>query len=251
MVRARLASISLRLNSLLDGIQTLLVVGLYFFFFFFQAEDGIRDKLVTGVQTCALPISLEFGDDVVVVGVEPLRHLHRGDVAAFSLAAPRHGEVGIEIDLAPLPAVARRHGAYQRAGIQHPIVEREIVDGDAVQADVALQLPVAAAQLYAGGEELGATHFAAPIALGGALQFARGAEGGEAQIRGDCHSKEGNLTGFSAFTVLGPPAGVRYTCRISYLRMWRSRRGRGRGARGPRGAPAALGPARAPSAHRA
>ena len=25
-------------------------------FFFFQAEDGIRDRLVTGVQTCALPI---------------------------------------------------------------------------------------------------------------------------------------------------------------------------------------------------
>src|SRR5216683_3002357 len=29
-----------------------------FFFFFFQAEDGIRDLIVTGVQTCALPISL-------------------------------------------------------------------------------------------------------------------------------------------------------------------------------------------------
>src|SRR5438552_8769809 len=28
------------------------------FFFFFQAEDGIRDDLVTGVQTCALPISI-------------------------------------------------------------------------------------------------------------------------------------------------------------------------------------------------
>src|SRR2546428_10456680 len=27
-------------------------------FFFFQAEDGIRDLIVTGVQTCALPISL-------------------------------------------------------------------------------------------------------------------------------------------------------------------------------------------------
>src|SRR5437762_13910084 len=27
-----------------------------FFFFFFQAEDGIRDTSVTGVQTCALPI---------------------------------------------------------------------------------------------------------------------------------------------------------------------------------------------------
>src|SRR5687767_15241966 len=33
-----------------------------FFFFFFQAEDGIRDKLVTGVQTCALPI---FADLVI------------------------------------------------------------------------------------------------------------------------------------------------------------------------------------------
>ena len=29
---------------------------LFFFFFFFQAEDGIRDYKVTGVQTCALPI---------------------------------------------------------------------------------------------------------------------------------------------------------------------------------------------------
>src|SRR2546422_9947772 len=28
------------------------------FFFFFQAEDGIRDVAVTGVQTCALPISV-------------------------------------------------------------------------------------------------------------------------------------------------------------------------------------------------
>src|SRR5579862_10001045 len=28
------------------------------FFFFFQAEDGIRDGTVTGVQTCALPICL-------------------------------------------------------------------------------------------------------------------------------------------------------------------------------------------------
>src|SRR5206468_7660388 len=32
------------------------------FFFFFQAEDGIRDLIVTGVQTCALPI-LIFGEN--------------------------------------------------------------------------------------------------------------------------------------------------------------------------------------------
>src|SRR2546430_6632965 len=35
------------------------------FFFFFQAEDGIRDLTVTGVQTCALPIS--FHDRRVAV----------------------------------------------------------------------------------------------------------------------------------------------------------------------------------------
>src|SRR2546430_6123442 len=30
------------------------------YFFFFQAEDGIRDLTVTGVQTCALPISCQL-----------------------------------------------------------------------------------------------------------------------------------------------------------------------------------------------
>src|SRR5436309_12287137 len=33
----------------------------FFFFFFFQAEDGIRDFHVTGVQTCALPICASPG----------------------------------------------------------------------------------------------------------------------------------------------------------------------------------------------
>src|SRR5206468_3161387 len=32
----------------------------FLFFFFFQAEDGIRDLIVTGVQTCALPISFNI-----------------------------------------------------------------------------------------------------------------------------------------------------------------------------------------------
>src|SRR5437867_12115005 len=31
------------------------------YFFFFQAEDGIRDRTVTGVQTCALPILIGLG----------------------------------------------------------------------------------------------------------------------------------------------------------------------------------------------
>src|SRR2546430_6861615 len=36
---------------------TIILVSFIRFFFFFQAEDGIRDLTVTGVQTCALPIS--------------------------------------------------------------------------------------------------------------------------------------------------------------------------------------------------
>src|SRR2546430_700274 len=39
------------------------------FFFFFQAEDGIRDLTVTGVQTCALPIFQDLFGVLVLVGV--------------------------------------------------------------------------------------------------------------------------------------------------------------------------------------
>src|SRR5947208_12191765 len=37
-------------------MREMLFVIIWLLFFFFQAEDGIRDDLVTGVQTCALPI---------------------------------------------------------------------------------------------------------------------------------------------------------------------------------------------------
>src|SRR5207249_4309342 len=39
----------------------------FFYFFFFQAEDGIRDRNVTGVQTCALPI-FASRSDVILFG---------------------------------------------------------------------------------------------------------------------------------------------------------------------------------------
>src|SRR5688572_32300957 len=49
-----------------------------FLFFFFQAEDGIRDLTVTGVQTCALPIFRGIKD---AAGTNPpgiLIHIDRG-----------------------------------------------------------------------------------------------------------------------------------------------------------------------------
>src|SRR2546426_8060229 len=53
------------------------------YFFFFQAEDGIRDYKVTGVQTCALPISLNHIDPERDVRFSPgpvdvLDHSSRG-----------------------------------------------------------------------------------------------------------------------------------------------------------------------------
>src|SRR5256884_1999578 len=52
IVQASIAVLSNIVN--VCGIQHGVV--LFVFFFFFQAEDGIRDVAVTGVQTCALPI---------------------------------------------------------------------------------------------------------------------------------------------------------------------------------------------------
>src|SRR2546429_5360373 len=65
-VRCRLALLPLLIScmSWLDLVASLplikerilVIILLLYFFFFFQAEDGIRDVAVTGVQTCALPI---------------------------------------------------------------------------------------------------------------------------------------------------------------------------------------------------
>src|SRR5207245_6613540 len=68
--------------------------------FFFQAEDGIRDATVTGVQTCALPISLDGRDQPpeIALGEEILRaRLHRldRDVLADRARDEDKGRVGI------------------------------------------------------------------------------------------------------------------------------------------------------------
>src|SRR2546425_1700405 len=64
-------------------------------FFFFQAEDGIRDKLVTGVQTCALPISFGLGQPPHRVDVVRL------DAIEIVLGLRvNHAEDGISVGLA-------------------------------------------------------------------------------------------------------------------------------------------------------
>src|SRR5258708_14451132 len=67
-------------------------------FFFFQAEDGIRDDLVTGVQTCALPIYACEGRPLPVYGdgmqVRDWIHVEdHCDAIDAALTAGRAGEV--------------------------------------------------------------------------------------------------------------------------------------------------------------
>src|SRR5206468_7631824 len=78
----------------------------YFFFFFFQAEDGIRDLIVTGVQTCALPIFIVVTEATRTFLFADLRDYtgfveRNGDQAAATLVATyrrlvrqRVGEIG-------------------------------------------------------------------------------------------------------------------------------------------------------------
>src|SRR5687767_15736153 len=51
--------------------------------FFFQAEDGIRDKLATGVQTCALPIFPL--DNSSTGGGDPLNFINPQDIESIDV----------------------------------------------------------------------------------------------------------------------------------------------------------------------
>src|SRR2546425_10571901 len=67
------------------------------FVFFFQAEDGIRDKLVTGVQTCALPICGEASAFVAdVTHAAECEAMVRSAVERWGGLDILHNNVGIE-----------------------------------------------------------------------------------------------------------------------------------------------------------
>src|SRR2546427_12878945 len=77
------------------------------FFFFFQAEDGIRDLTVTGVQTCALPI---FAARLRGPGAGALERPDRALPRARSRGEPAHRELhhaGAVLPSAAAPRTAR------------------------------------------------------------------------------------------------------------------------------------------------
>src|SRR2546425_1971319 len=86
------------------------------FFFFFQAEDGIRDKLVTGVQTCALPISIDVTvANHLVQTVEASRLL--GATVIVTGLSPEIAQtlVTIGVDLGKMNTVGDLQGGIEQA----------------------------------------------------------------------------------------------------------------------------------------
>src|SRR5438093_9559799 len=117
-----------------SGLLRMFLISLTYYFFFFQAEDGIRDWSVTGVQTCALPILLDdaagevLGRDQAdgwepVVGDEEehedVARVRCGEVVQARAHLPRAGPVGAK-------ARDRRALAITLASAQPTAVEVEL-----------------------------------------------------------------------------------------------------------------------------
>src|SRR3989475_4460149 len=107
---------------------------MWFLFFFFQAEDGIRDLTVTGVQTCALPISL-LRAGLGVIGRDIAAHAVLGAAVAdqhLALDDARRARDGVRVgavdDGVLLPDLLAR-GRVQRhqAAIEGSHIDRKSV----------------------------------------------------------------------------------------------------------------------------
>src|SRR5215468_11473486 len=128
------------------------------FFFFFQAEDGIRDRDVTGVQTCALPISgrraarrtalvLLYQWDVTG---QPLASLYEGEIDPFSqqlaeAVVEEHEQLDDRITAAADEWTADRLGALERNILRMAILE---LDRGDVPPEVAIDEAVSLAKRY-------------------------------------------------------------------------------------------------------
>src|SRR5690554_4434326 len=91
------------LSFLSDSIVFSIGVACFIFFFFFQAEDGIRDADVTGVQTCALPIFPELVDGADPATGEIVEKPKKKPAAKKSTAPkPRTASIFKSMDLATI-----------------------------------------------------------------------------------------------------------------------------------------------------
>src|SRR5256885_4609173 len=80
-------------------------------FFFFQAEDGIRDYKVTGVQTCALPISLIVPEPLRSESTDLEARARGGEIVRVEVERRRKDGSPIEVRLSAAAVKATAEGA--------------------------------------------------------------------------------------------------------------------------------------------
>ena len=145
---------------------------------------------------------LQFGNQIVIVGVEPLRHLH-GAHGPVRLAAG-HGEVGFESgSQRPEPF---RNRADEPARVEHLVIEAEIVRRNPVDAGGLLQPPVFRAEPPGDGEQFGFGGLARPVRFEGALEFAVRPHAGKTEIVGPDACGHGSFP-FLRWRVFGRDGG--------------------------------------------
>src|SRR5260370_6537751 len=87
-------------------------------FFFFQAEDGIRDSSVTGVQTCALPKGVGAGDASTKVAAGGFSQALQGALQSVSSAQNNSSQLQREVQLEnPAVSLEETMIAMQKAQI--------------------------------------------------------------------------------------------------------------------------------------
>ena len=137
------------------------------------------DKVVDGLGVVDLELGglAQLGDEVVVVGVEPLLHLGGGEVDAVLLVATGHSEVGVEGIETGLGVVLGDE-VEGVGGVEDVVVEREGTGGDSVNAGVLDELVGLETLLLGDLEELLLRGLASPVGLEGLLDLTLGANAG-------------------------------------------------------------------------
>src|SRR5207245_8602738 len=85
--------------------------------FFFQAEDGIRDATVTGVQTCALPIS----------GGKLLNHLRDSVRSSWAMLKTRQSKSRLLVNEVIDQATNRNQDHGKKQNVQNFVLDRKSV----------------------------------------------------------------------------------------------------------------------------
>ena len=147
--------------------------------FFNLVKQTLRVEFEAGVR-------VKFGDDVVIVAVEPFGHLAGGNACALvnRATAARGAEEGVQLVAAAFIG-AFRQVAEGNAHVEHVVIKGEIADRDEVETG--LVLPVAGAQRFSDVLQFGGGGLALPVGFLREFQFTFRADTRKAEVVDDSH----------------------------------------------------------------